>query len=367
MGAIDVKMMLDITNKAPSEASKQIPRVHELLKEFSTSRTIKDFFDSSRSDSRWESCLKTAKLYRSLLEQILEMSKEYLPGPVKTQSAPSIADEFPEAVQLVFLTRMMTELELRYSEFQLGLMTNPDAKQQELWRRLHEALQNDDRNYLEKLNVLLAKTGVSAQHFAAIVISDAQKTSPTAVTAVVEGMGIANPEGNIWRLAEIPGINPDFIQALECDRREMKHFFESGSNAAFIQLSNCRKQADGATILAFAVKSAERSKPADLAAGSQQNVGGLPEGPHTLRLPPGSLARGPLTPEKGADNRQGESQDSTFGTTYTAPPQTKIPSWWIECRCPDDHPNAGMVVNGVRWHAPVLQCPNPELRRLESK
>src|SRR5207249_5256066 len=124
--------MLGIANKALSGTSSIILKIHELLKNHSTGRAIKAFVDSPRSDLKWESCLKTGKLYMGLLEKVFEMSKESMPGDETPRSASSIADESPQAVQLVFLARMLTELELRYSELQSQLMTKPDVKQQEL-------------------------------------------------------------------------------------------------------------------------------------------------------------------------------------------------------------------------------------------
>ncbi|PYV39732.1 MAG: hypothetical protein DMG06_22370, partial [Acidobacteria bacterium] len=154
----------------------------------------------------------------------------------------------------------------------------------ELWRRLREALQNDDRNYLYQLNALLATTGVSPHQFAAKVIANVQKTTPTAASAVVEGMGAANPEGNIWRLAEIPGINPDFIRALECDRKAMKDFLATASNAAFVQACGCRKYADGAYILAFTAKRADQAKSTNPGGKTQLTLGGLPLDSGAFRL-----------------------------------------------------------------------------------
>ncbi len=370
MDTIDARMMVGITNKTLSETFQMISKVHELLRGHSTGQAIKDSSGSIRNDIRWESCLKAAKLYEGLLEQVLEMRIERKPGVEKTLRTSPIADESLGAVQLVFLTRMMADLELRYSEIQSVGVTNPNVKQQELWRRLRQALQNDDRTYLKKLNALLVTTGKPPHQFAAEVISDAQKVSPTAAAAVVEGMGIVNLDGDIWRLAEIPDINPEFIRALDCGRRAMKEVLASGSNAAFVQLCSCRKYADGSYILAFTAKPADRSKSADLVGKAQFNVDGMPRDTDTLSLPQGGLTRGSLNPEQGdtkarAENRQGASKSTTFGVTYTAAPHPKIPSWWIRCECPDDHPDAGMVVDGVRWHAPVLRCPNPELRRLE--
>jgi hypothetical protein len=37
--------------------------------------------------------------------------------------------------------------------------------------------------------------------------------------------------------------------------------------------------------------------------------------------------------------------------------QAQIPPGWVPCTCPSDHPNAGLFVNGVQYHTPVLRCP----------
>jgi hypothetical protein len=150
----------------------------------------------------------------------------------------------------------------------------------------------------------------------------------------------------------------------------MKDFFAGGSDAALIQAGSCRKYADGSYILAFAARRADQAKSIDLVGKSQSSVGGFPQDLGVLRPPKEDLARVPLSPDKedtkaGAEQRPGESTGTSF--TYSARPQPKIPSWWIRCECPDDHPDAGMVVDGVRWHAPVLRCPNPELKRWDLK
>ena len=33
-----------------------------------------------------------------------------------------------------------------------------------------------------------------------------------------------------------------------------------------------------------------------------------------------------------------------------------IPDGWVPCTCPDQHPGAGIFVNGVQYHTPLLQC-----------
>ena len=371
MDAIDTRMMQGITNKGVSGTSQIIPKVHELLKSGSGDKTLKDFFDSHLRNIQWDSCLKTSKLYTGLFERVFEMNEGRLPGEEKNRKVSSIADESPEAVQLVFLVRMMAELEFRYSELQSQLMTNPDVKQQELWHRLRQALQNDDRAHMEKLNSLLARVGVSPHNFAAKVISAAQKTSQTAATALVEGMGIVKPEEDVWKLAEIPGINPDFIQALECDKKAMKDFLATDSSTAIAQASSCRKYVDGSYIQAFAAKRVEQAQSTDVVGKTPSTIG-APLDPDIFRLPKEDLTQELLKSKKGdpkaeGDQHQAESEGKTFGPTYKAVPKPKIPSWWIRCECPEDHPDAGMVVDGVRWHAPVLRCPDPEVKRWQVK
>ncbi len=46
--------------------------------------------------------------------------------------------------------------------------------------------------------------------FAARVVLEVQKTNHTAAATVVEGMAIVNSGEDIWRLSEIPEINPEF-------------------------------------------------------------------------------------------------------------------------------------------------------------
>jgi len=288
------------------------------------------------------------------------------------RKASSLADESPEAFQLVFLARMMAELEFRYSELKSQLVIDPDHKQQDLWRKLREALLNDDRAYLKKLNSLLTQTGASPSHFAAIIVSDVQKTSLPGAAAVVEAMGIVNPEAGFWRLADITGINPDFIQALECDSSATTEFLATGSPAVFVQSCSCRKHADGSYILAFAEKRDDRAKSADLVGKTQSDAGGHPPDKDPFHLSGDEITRQLLKlktedTKAGADQPQGDSKGTTFSVNYPAVPKQKIPSWWIRCECPDDHPDAGIVVDGVRWHAPVLHCPDPEIKRWQVK
>ncbi len=370
MDAIDAGMMQAIAGRPSIEKSRI--KAHELLKSCKPGQMVQDFFNASSSDLRWGLCLKTGKLYMGLLDLIFEMNQDRRPDPGKNSLQFSVADEYPEVVQLSFLARMMTELELRFSQLQLQEKTSPAEKQQQRWRLLRSSLLKDDQTYLDQLKILLAKTGTSPGQFAAKIIQDARRISPAAESAVMEGMNTVDPPGDLWRLAEIPGINPDFIQAMSCDKAKMREFISAGSLGVLIQACNCRYPRDGSFFQAFAAKPFDRASSPDLAGKIQTGAAESSAEPRTLRLPKDRSILDQLNPDKtypktGADLRQDESKGGNFGATYTPVPQQKIPPGWIRCECPDDHPDAGMVVNGVRWHAPVLHCPNPELKLREHK
>jgi hypothetical protein len=372
MDSVDAKMILGIANKDFVGNSKTISEAHELLVSFVASNTVKAFTNPASSDVQWESCVKTSKLYFGLLEKEFELIKSEKPHDEKTHTPSSIADDSAELAQLVFLARMMTELQLRCSELQSHLIPPSDAKQQALWRGLREAIQNDDSSYLDKLKALLNISGESLPQFASRVILNSLKTSRTAATTVVEGMVIVSSRDEIWRLSDIPGVNPDFIRSLDCDKKAMKDFFASGSDTAFVTVRNCRKSVEGSSIQAFVMNHRDLGNAENVIGRTQPNFRELSQHPDIFHLPTGELIGDPLNPKKGdpkvgSDTPSAEDKGAPFGATFTAAPQPKIPSWWIRCMCPDDHSDAGMVVSGVRWHAPVLQCPNPELKRWEVK
>ncbi|MGH9425434.1 MAG: hypothetical protein ACRD2L_03900, partial [Terriglobia bacterium] len=230
-----------------------------------------------------------------------------------------------------------------------------------LWNRLREALRQDDQLLLGKLRALLSSAGGSTHHFAVRVLSQAQKTSQSAAASIVESMAILSPAADVWKLAEVPGINPDFLSALECQKRVM--------NSLLVGASSCRTSADGSSVQAF---TASQTRPAkSLETSSKAPSSGPNEVPHgrdIFRLPTEKELQDLQSRDSKTDTvPTALGQPTGFGVSNTAVKRPKIPSWWIRCACPSDHPDAGIVFEGVRWHAPVLQCPNPELRRLEVK
>jgi hypothetical protein len=201
------------------------------------------------------------------------------------------------------------------------------------------------------------------------VLFQAQKTSPSAAATIVESMAILSPAVDVWKLADVPGINPGFLSALECEKRVINSFPVAGSRAAFLQAFSCRRSADGSSVQAFPGSRTHPAQSIETSSKAPQSGPNLvPHNRDIFRLPTGKelqdLQRQDSTPDS---TPTAPSQPPTFGVSNTPVKRPKIPSWWIRCACPDDHPDAGIVFEGIRWHAPVLQCPNPELRRLEVK
>jgi len=338
-------------------------RIRELLKNDDPAMLIREFLDATQDRLRFESCLKSGKLYRNLASEIF---RTHLPEAGQATGKPTLGDEFAQTTQLLFLSRMIPEWELQYGELQSQTKAVPDAKQAELWQRLREALHHDDQLLLAKLSAFLASAGESPNRFAVRVLSQAHKTSPWAAGTIVESMAILNAAGDVWKLAEIPGVNPAFLSALECEKRAMNSVPVAGSQAALRQSLNCRASADGSLVQAFAAH-----PPQPIESTSKAPPSGPNENPYSrdiFRLPTEKELKDLQGQDSTVDTAPtSPSQPSGFGVSNTPVKRPKIPSWWIRCACPSDHPDAGIVFEGVRWHAPVLQCPNPELRRLEVK
>jgi hypothetical protein len=264
---------------------------------------------------------------------------------------------------------MVPELEVQYREFQTQAKRVSETDQPGLWHSLREALRSDDQLWLRKLSAFLSSAGESPHQFAVRVLSQAQKTSPSAAAMIVESMAILSPAVDVWKLAEVPGINPDFLSALECERGAMNNVPAAGYRTASLQALTCNGSADGSPIQAFM---GSQSHPAQsIERGSKAPLSGATEVPHSpdiFRLPTEKELQDLQSQESKVDaSPPAPGQPPAFGVSNTPVKRPKIPSWWIRCACPSDHPDAGIVFEGVRWHAPVLQCPNPELRLREVK
>lgn len=63
--------------------------------------------------------------------------------------------------------------------------------------------------------------------------------------------------------------------------------------------------------------------------------------------------------DKELTKAQVQSAQTVSGNGAITSPslQPQIPPGWVPCTCPSDHPNAGLFVNGVQYHTPLLHCP----------
>jgi len=362
---VEARMLRDSHNNR-DQAVRSAPKIDELLKNDDPVTLIRDFFDASQDRLQFESCLKSGKLYRNLAAEIFSPN---LPKNGEQTAKPALDDAFAQKAQLVFLSRMILELEVRYGEFQTQATAVPAAERAEFWQRLRKALRHDDQLLLGKLSAFLGSDGESLYQFAVRVLSQAQKTSPSTAATIIESMAILSPAGDLWMLADIPGINPAFLSALECEKRVMNSAPMEDFHAALLEALDCRNSENGSSVQAFGASQSRSAKSPETSSKAPLSVPN--EVPHK-----GDIFRLPTEKElQDLQNRDSKvdpvptapSQPPAFGVSNTPVKRPKIPSWWIRCACPSDHPDAGTVFEGVRWHAPVLQCPNPELRRLEVK
>jgi hypothetical protein len=349
------------TGDGDSHTAPVAPKIHELLKNDDPATLVRDFFQASQDRLRFESCLKSGKLYRNLAAEILRTGTP--------ESRPStLGDEFAQTAQLFFLSRMIPELELQYAELQPQARTPPDAERAELWSRFRDALRQDDQLLLGKLLAHLSSTGDSPNQLAIRVLSQAQRTSPSLGSTIAASMAILDSVADVWKLADVPGMNPDFLNALECAKRAMKGIPAPGSRAALLQAIKCKTSADGSSVQAFTGSQAHPSQSTDTSKAPASLPNEVPHRQDIFHVPTEKELQDLQRQDSKSDAvPAAPGQPPAFGVSNTPVKRPKIPSWWIRCACPSDHPDAGIVFEGIRWHAPVLQCPNPELRRLEIK
>ncbi len=177
--------------------------------------------------------------------------------PWKTGPLPMIVDEVAKALQLGFLTRAAAELESRIAATQLLLAKEAvrDVKLRRDWERTYAALHESDLRLQEEFRRRLAPD--AGQEFARGLLQDARSISTSLAQNVAQGLEIVSPNEDIWKLSDIPEINPDFLRALECERRAMNEWLSTYSNAALVKSYGCRRRADGSYVPAFS-QSGER-------------------------------------------------------------------------------------------------------------
>jgi hypothetical protein len=350
--------------------STLIQKVIALHQKSNPAGMINEFLNSSENALRWEACLKVGKFHLSALDEILGFTTPNKSANPSIQLPVSLIEETPEILQVMFLTRIAAEYELRESRLQIYLMAPPNMEQLKRWQMLYLAFQKDDRNNLIKMNLEVTKAGIAPRFFATKLIALVRDSNPGAAALIIEGMGVVDPTGSIWNLQEIPKLNPDFLKALACERKALDEFAITDFTDPFPRFASCRgtgnlpyPEAFAHPLTAKSIDAIKSNPPPEI----EPTAGQTP-----LRLPQNDLPWEPPHYEVKIDKdktNQPPDQNKIGSHTLLAapPPSDNIPVGWIRCECPDDHPNAGKLINGIRWHAPVLHCPNPDLKRWEVK
>jgi hypothetical protein len=176
----------------------------------------------------------------------------------------------------------------------------------------------------------------------------------------LNGATIVEPDAQPYDLQKIPGINPDFIEALQrCSQAT-----NVATTAGYIAAMTCNKYPDGSYIPAFLGPGDGLGNPSPVdfnnsLSRAQQNQDAASQQLQQTQAQVNDLqtqisqaqAQVTSTRQSIADARQPISAPTRLGL-----PTPRIPAGWVPCTCPDQHPHAGLLVNGTRYHSAALNC-----------
>jgi hypothetical protein len=281
--------------------------------------------------------------------------------------------------QLTPATKVASKIKgLALDLYELYLITE---RMKELNQKLAKAAEavgriEDKRNYLDARDFLdkigknlraaeeahaqhLAEQGVSTEDLKAEAMRKLEASAPGTSISIVD------PD-NIDDVRRMPRINPDAIRALECIQAQ---------NANFAAMShiNCVRYDDWSFIPFFlpdnAASDNARLKGDEAAAVRRQldeqkkRRANDDEELRKLRADAADFER------QLRATRDGIAREFVRATEAARPivipetgsgPTVRVPADWVPCQCPNQHPNAGLLVNGTRWHSPLLFCREPE-------
>jgi hypothetical protein len=149
------------------------------------------------------------------------------------------------------LYQIRDELDQQYDNLQGKNVEATRAEWETIFRNLYGDPSTNQRAFRE----WLVRQNLDNQEIAAKAIQDAASISPTAASQIVRGITIIDPNQALWDVEKIPGINPDFIAALERCNNATAAFVSSGHTADYVAAMTCNKYADGSYIPAFGVSS----------------------------------------------------------------------------------------------------------------
>jgi hypothetical protein len=177
-------------------------------------------------------------------------------------------DAVADVLELQSLMREQQQLTLAQTALQLQLfrLQGKDPETLAQWQQMLNNLYGDPAVEHAAFLKFLAANGLSEKDVAAKALANAAAVSPGTASRVASGMSIVDPTQVPDNLAGMPGINPDFIAALKCDRDGIQSLLNGGNGMGGVACPRCRvgdpcdRYADGSYINAFGPPSYDPSR-----------------------------------------------------------------------------------------------------------
>jgi hypothetical protein len=218
----------------------------------------------------WTGLSQSAKALSLVLEEALSKSKDprkkalgiALKGSRKgTEYGIKVVGMLAARKRVEQLRQIRDSLEKQLAKLQNKNVEVIRAEWERIFQNLYREPIGDLRSFLNEL----AQEGVDLDEIAKGVMQDAVSISTTTLFQATKGLTLVDQHQDIWDLRKIPGINPDFIAALERCRKveftywdEVSIYSQTGSPSAALRarqaaddIMTCNKYSDGSYIHAF--------------------------------------------------------------------------------------------------------------------
>jgi len=130
---------------------------------------------------------------------------------------------------------------------QLYQLQGKDPQAGAEWQQIFNNLRGDPAAQHNAFLKWLAANGLSEKDVVAKALANAAKSGPSIASQVASGITIVDPSQASNGLSDIPGINPDFIAAMQCDNYVASHGI---SDPRWLKFT-CAHYPDGTFIPAF--------------------------------------------------------------------------------------------------------------------
>jgi len=130
---------------------------------------------------------------------------------------------------------------------QLNQLQGKDPQTAAEWQQIFNNIRGDPGAEHDAFLKWLAANGLSEKDVVAKALANAAKSGPAIASQVASGITIVDPSQASNGLSDIPGINPDFIAAMQCDNYVASHAL---SDPRWLKFT-CDHYPDGTFIPAF--------------------------------------------------------------------------------------------------------------------